>query len=62
LIVGELDDITPPSMSMELFELLKGDKQLWIVKGATHGGAEGPDFLDFDKFIIQLKNFFDLNL
>jgi pimeloyl-ACP methyl ester carboxylesterase len=62
LIVGELDDITPVSMSLEIFNSLKGDKQLWVVKNATHGGAEGPDFINFKKFMLQLKSFYDANL
>ena len=62
LIVGELDDITPVSMSLEIFNLLKGEKQLWVVKNATHGGAKGPDFIDFKKFMLQLKTFYDTNL
>jgi len=62
LIVGELDDITPVSMSLQIFNLLKGEKQLWVVKGATHGGAECPDFINFNKFMLQLKTFYDVNL
>lgn len=62
LIVGELDDITPVSMSLEIFNLLKGEKQLWVVKNATHGGEKGPDFIDFKKFMLQLKTFYDTNL
>ena len=62
LIVGENDERTPVWMSNEIFNLLKGEKQLWVVNEATHGGATGPDFKDFDKFLYQLKTFFDLNL
>lgn len=62
LIVGELDDRTQVSMSVAIFNRLKGEKQLWVVDKATHGGATGPDFINLPRFISQLRNFFDLNL
>jgi pimeloyl-ACP methyl ester carboxylesterase len=62
LIVGELDKRTPASMSMTIFNMLKGEKQLWVVNNATHGGATGPEFIDFKRFMTQLKTFYDLNL
>ncbi len=62
LIVGELDRRTPVSMSVEIFNKLKGEKQIWVVDNATHGGATGPDFQDFKKFMTQLRTFYDLNL
>ena len=62
LIVGELDDITPEWMSAELFKSLKCEKQMWVVKNATHGGARGPDFINFNKFMLQLRTFYDVNL
>lgn len=62
LVVGELDNRTPPSMSITIFNNLKGEKQLWVVNNATHGGATGPEFIDFKKFMTQLRTFYDLNL
>jgi pimeloyl-ACP methyl ester carboxylesterase len=62
LVVGELDKRTPVSMSITIFNLLKGEKQLWVVNNATHGGATGPEFIDFKKFMTQLRTFYDLNL
>jgi len=62
LVVGELDKRTPVSMSTTIFKMLEGEKQLWVVKDATHGGATGPEFIDFKKFMSQLRTFYDLNL
>jgi dipeptidyl aminopeptidase/acylaminoacyl peptidase len=62
LVVGESDKRTPASMSITIFNLLKGEKQLWVVNNATHGGATGPEFIDFKKFMLQLRTFYDLNL
>ena len=62
LIVGEFDKRTPVSMSLTIFGKLKGEKQLWVVDNATHGGATGPDFINFKRYMTQLRNFYDLNL
>ncbi len=62
LIVGEFDKRTPVSMNIEIINALQGEKQLWIVNDATHGGATCPDFIDFKKFMVQLRTFYDLNL
>ena len=36
LIVGELDDGTPPEHQQQLFDALPGPKQMHIIKGASH--------------------------
>ena len=59
LIVGEKDKRTPIWMSKTIFGLLKGEKELWIVDNASHGGANGPEFIDFNLFIKKTVAFYD---
>ena len=57
LIVGENDEVTPLWMSEELLAAFAGPKELWVVHGATHGGAEGPVYSDFDRFTQRVDAF-----
>jgi pimeloyl-ACP methyl ester carboxylesterase len=59
LIVGEKDIRTPPWMSENIFTLLRGPKELWIVPGAEHGGRNGPDMYNYPEFFMKVKGFFD---
>lgn len=58
LIVGEKDERTPPWMSERVHEKLAGPKELWIVPGATHGGASGPELTDYPAFFVRVAEFF----
>lgn len=58
LIVGENDQRTPPAMSQKVMAALKGPKELWIVPGASHGGANGPEYLHREEFFERLIAFF----
>lgn len=58
LIVGELDRVTPVWMSEKIFSLLPGEKYLWVVDEAEHGGGNGPEYKDFERFTRQLIEFF----
>lgn len=62
LIVGEKDERTPPWMSERVHEKLAGPKELWIVPGATHGGASGPELKDYPEFFERVAAFFKANL
>lgn len=59
LIVGEKDNRTPPSMSKEVFAKLKGPKELWVVPDAEHGGAKGPEVINYPEFFLKVVEFFD---
>jgi uncharacterized protein len=59
LIVGENDDRTPVWMSNKVMSELKGSRELWIVKGAGHGGGEGPEYINYPEFFIRLVEFYD---
>ncbi|MGD0337790.1 MAG: alpha/beta hydrolase [Bacteroidota bacterium] len=59
LIVGEKDVRTPSWMSENIFKLLKGPKELWIVPGAEHGGRNGPDMYNYPEFFVRVGAFFD---
>lgn len=58
LIVGENDIRTPPWMSEKIMGLLKGEKELWIVPGAEHGGIKGPEFYNYPEFFERVYLFF----
>ncbi len=62
LIVGENDDRTPVQMSKRVYDKLLGKKELWIVEGADHGGANAPEFIDYPVFFDRLARFFDEHL
>ncbi len=57
LIVGENDEVTPVWMSEKIFGLLTGEKELWVVPGATHGGETGPVYSDFPRFVEHVDTF-----
>src|SRR3990172_7714971 len=59
LIVGEKDIRTPPWMSEKINELLKGQKELWVVPGAEHGGRNGPELYNYPEFFDRVYSFFD---
>lgn len=62
-IVGEHDDRTPPEMSLKLlFGINSFIRDLWIVKGAEHGGAEAPEVIDYNGFKQRFINFYKQNL
>ncbi len=62
LIVGGKDVRTPVSMSEAVFEKLPGEKLLWVVPEAEHGGPRGPEFIDIDRFERMWVNFLDIHL
>ncbi len=62
LIVGENDIRTPPWMSEKIIELLEGQKELWIVAGAEHGGIRGPEFYNYPEFFDRVYLFFETHL
>jgi len=59
LLVGEKDTRTPPFMSKKIYEKLKGEKYIWIVDKAEHGGRKGPEFLNFNEFKKYIIGFYD---
>lgn len=62
-IVGEHDVRTPPEMSIELLSNMGSFiRGLWIVKGAEHGGQDGPEATDWKGFKQRTLNFFKENL
>lgn len=58
LIVGEFDEITPPWMTQKIFEKLKGDKEIWIVKNADHR-PEWNESVGFRNYITRMLVFYD---
>lgn len=62
LIVGENDDRTPPWMSQKIMKKLTGEKELWIVEGAGHGGEQGPEYVKNEEFFRKAIAFFDKHL
>lgn len=62
-IVGELDDRTPPEMSLNLLDCVKSScRSLWIVKGAGHGGDLAPEIVEWEEFKSRVLAFFNTNL
>jgi len=62
LIVGALDDRSTPEMSKEVYKALPGEKELWIVEGATHGYPQGPEFIKTEEFFKRVIAFFKKHL
>ncbi len=62
LIVGTEDKKTPIEMSKRILDQLQADKELWIVDGAGHGGAEAPEVKEFSLFYHKTLSFFDAYL
>lgn len=62
LIVGENDKVTPEEMSIEIFQKLKGEKYLWVVDEASHGGENGPEYKNYEHFSNLLIEFFRKHL
>lgn len=58
LIAAELDNRTPVWMCQKIYDRLVGPKELWIVKGAEHGGMKSPFVIQFDEFIDRVDAFF----
>ena len=58
LVVGALDDRSTPSMSEAVYKALPGEKELWIVEGATHGAPNGPEFVKRQEFFERVPAFF----
>lgn len=62
-IVGENDDRTPKEMSIKLISQINSlVKDLWIVKGAGHGGNIAPEIIEWDNFKRKMIDFFSQNL
>ncbi len=57
LIVGEKDEVTPVWMSEKIYSMLPGEKELWAVPDATHGGGTGPVYSDFTRFTNKVDGF-----
>ena len=62
LIVGSEDNRTPVSMSQKIYDKLPGEKELWIVQGAAHGGIKGPEYFNRKAFFRKTLEFYDKNL
>lgn len=63
LIVGEHDVRTPPEMSIALLSKINSfTRNLWIVKGAEHGGQKGPEVVEWERFKQRTIDFFRQNL
>lgn len=58
LIVGEKDERTPVAMSKSILAMLPGEKEIWIVPKAEHGGANGPmqNFEVYNKKVLEFLN------
>lgn len=62
-IVGEQDIRTPPEMSIRLLLTVNSFiRDLWIVKGAKHGGFEAPEVIDWKGFKQRMLDFYKQNL
>lgn len=59
LIVGENDTRTPEWMSRSVNERLSGQRELWIVPGAAHGGANAPEYINYPEFFVRVCAFFE---
>ncbi|MGB5989110.1 MAG: hypothetical protein WBG43_05180 [Marinifilaceae bacterium] len=46
------------NMSRSVFDNLTGDKELWVVKEAAHGGCHAPEVVERKKFIEKSSIFF----
>ena len=53
LVVGELDDGTPPEHQKILYDALPGAKELHIIKGAPHTFREAEPLAELKKIIRQ---------
>lgn len=62
IIVGENDRRSTPDMASRVYEALKGPKELWVVEGAGHGGANAPEYVNYPEFFVRLATFFDEHL
>lgn len=63
LIVGEDDTTTPKEESIEIISKVQSEvRELWIVKGAKHGGASAPEILNSEEFTNKIVRFFNENL
>lgn len=59
LIVGANDDRTPEWMSRSVYERLAGPRELWVVPGAEHGGANAPEYVNYPEFFVRVCSFFE---
>lgn len=63
LIVGENDNRTPPSMSINIINNVNSKiRELWIVDGASHGGILAPEIIASDEFWKRIVRFYNENL
>ncbi len=62
LVVGKEDDRTPPWMSERVYSRLAGPKQMWVVKGAGHGGKDAPELAGYPEFFKRVVGFFEAQL
>jgi hypothetical protein len=37
-------------------------RDLWIVKGAKHGGWDAPEVIEYDAFVQRILDFYKQNL
>lgn len=59
LIVGGQDKRTPVRMSKKIYRKLKVEKELWIAKGAGHGGMKAPETIYYQEFFTKTINFYN---
>jgi len=63
LIVGENDKRTPKENSIEIISRVQSEiRELWIVKGASHGGKLAPEIIENKLFIEKSIRFYNENL
>lgn len=59
LIVGDNDNRTPEWMSRSVYDRLAGPRELWVVPGAEHGGANAPEYINYPEFFVRVCSFFE---
>jgi dipeptidyl aminopeptidase/acylaminoacyl peptidase len=59
IVGGELDDVVPKFMALQLFAAAREPKQLWIVPGAHHGDYEQ---IAADQYSTRVIGFFERTL
>lgn len=56
IIHGNKDDFVPVEMSQKIYENLKGEKEILIVKNSNHAESK---YLNPDKYYAKIKNFIE---
>ncbi|HYQ27813.1 MAG TPA: alpha/beta fold hydrolase, partial [Polyangiaceae bacterium] len=51
-IAGSLDEDVPLPLTRDLFESIQGDKELWVVEGATHGAYQHVAGAEFEARLV----------